>query len=251
MLLLDSPVVNLAGNISWGRGKDPAPGDVYSDGSRDPVFEFSASASQVIASQMKKASSGSLRVSFIVDGVARETLGSLSWPDAKAADGRDGRCLWSGEVAEDEILGISLNHPMPVALTVGKKDHPRDSKDQVGEDGKKDALPPDDPLEPGEPKEAPPLNPKISPEEQMAKDLIKEANRNYDESRTHYEAFAASKDAAVRKREVSAAFDAVQKAKEGYQKARDECHVDSDWLNDRIQECLQRYKVLKNAREGK
>lgn len=127
---------------------------------------------------------------------------------------------------------------------------------------KKDAKPPDagttttptpnptpaDPKNPTPPTPAPPAEQKLSPEEQKAKDLIKEANKRYDESRVHYEKFAASKDAAVRKREVNAAFDAVEKAKVGYQKARDECHVDSDWLNDRIQECLQRYKLLKNAK---
>ncbi len=106
---------------------------------------------------------------------------------------------------------------------------------------------PADPKNPTPPTPAPPAEPKLSAEELKAKDLIKDANKHYDQSRTHYEAFAASKDTAVRKREVGAAFDAVQKAKEGYQEAQ-KLLGDNDWLDGRIKECLQRYKLLKNAK---
>lgn len=91
---------------------------------------------------------------------------------------------------------------------------------------------------------APPAEPKLSPEEEKAKGMIKEANGHWDKCLDHYDKFRGSQDQGVRKKEIYAAFEEVEKAKSLYNQAL-ELLGDNDWLAERQHRCMQVYKELK------
>ncbi|GEM_PF-3990322 len=94
------------------------------------------------------------------------------------------------------------------------------------------------------PTPAPPSEPKLSPDEEKAKGWIKEANIHWDKCLDHYDKFRGSQDQGVRKKEIYAAFEEVEKAKTLYNQSL-ELLGDNDWLAERQNRCMQVYKELK------
>lgn len=98
--------------------------------------------------------------------------------------------------------------------------------------------------EPPKPAPPPPPEPRLSTEEEKAKGMIKEANAHWDKCLEHYDRFRTSKDQSVRKKEIYAAFDEVEKAKRLYNQAL-ELLGDNDWLVQRHHRCMEVYKELR------